>query len=207
MPVWRFSPCTTPPQLSRRCANHTAQRNYRTFLLFIYGTTIYIMWTFGISLWSFWVKARDLRAAGKTVDILSVIGGRRCRVYCSRLSSCFLQRPVMARASPCSANGPAWGVLSLPLKLPALTSLLHLTPTLLYPCADPAPPQHPTPRRWRCVCCASSSSGLWAASPASTPFWWPQTRPPTRTSGARAQPPHGRKGPLHFGVLLAALGC
>ncbi|GBF91499.1 S-acyltransferase-like [Raphidocelis subcapitata] len=49
------------------------KRNYRTFLLFIYGTTVYIGWTFAISLWSFWVKAAELRAANKEVDILSVI--------------------------------------------------------------------------------------------------------------------------------------
>jgi hypothetical protein len=57
------------------------QRNYRTFLMFIYGTTVYIMWTFAISLWSFWVKAKDLQKAsgGRPVDILNVIGAARAR--------------------------------------------------------------------------------------------------------------------------------
>ena len=52
------------------------QRNYRTFLLFIYGSTAYIVWTFAISLWSFWVKARELQAAagGRPPDILQVLG-------------------------------------------------------------------------------------------------------------------------------------
>lgn len=39
------------------------QRNYRTFLLFIYGTSVYIAWTFGVSLGSLFVKHRELEAA------------------------------------------------------------------------------------------------------------------------------------------------
>ena len=52
------------------------RRNYRTFLLFIYGSTVYICWTFAICLWSFWVKAAELEAAGggRPVDILRVLG-------------------------------------------------------------------------------------------------------------------------------------
>lgn len=69
-------PLTPPPFAPKTQPATPLQRNYRTFLLFIYGTTAYIMWTFGISLWSFWVKAADLRAAGKSVDILSVIGAQ-----------------------------------------------------------------------------------------------------------------------------------
>jgi hypothetical protein len=67
-PQNRQHPPTRPPA--------HPQRNYRTFLLFIYGSTVYVMWTFAISLWSFWVKAGDLERAapGKPVDILSVIG-------------------------------------------------------------------------------------------------------------------------------------
>jgi hypothetical protein len=71
-------PCPAHPQtallfLAPRPTPAPPQRNYRTFLLFIYGTTIYIMWTFGISLWSFWIKARDLKAAGKSIEILTII--------------------------------------------------------------------------------------------------------------------------------------
>jgi palmitoyltransferase ZDHHC9/14/18 len=36
------------------------QRNYRTFLLFIYTTTIYIMWTFGVSMGMLFVKHGEL---------------------------------------------------------------------------------------------------------------------------------------------------
>lgn len=39
------------------------QRNYRTFLLFIYGTSVYIAWTFGVSLGSLFVKHAELEAA------------------------------------------------------------------------------------------------------------------------------------------------
>jgi palmitoyltransferase ZDHHC9/14/18 len=39
------------------------QRNYRTFLLFIYTTTVYIAWTFGVSLGSLFVKHAELEAA------------------------------------------------------------------------------------------------------------------------------------------------
>jgi hypothetical protein len=39
------------------------QRNYRTFLLFIYGTSVYIAWTFGVSLGSLFVKHSELVAA------------------------------------------------------------------------------------------------------------------------------------------------
>jgi len=51
--------------------------------MFIYGCTVYIMWTFAISLWSFWLKAKDLQRGSKEkdVDILNVIGacgGRAC---------------------------------------------------------------------------------------------------------------------------------
>lgn len=57
------------------------KRNYRTFLLFIYGSTIYIMWTFGISLWSFWVKAKDLEVqTGKAPDILAIIAANPAAV-------------------------------------------------------------------------------------------------------------------------------
>ncbi len=36
------------------------QRNYRTFLLFVYSTSIFIMWTFAICLWSLFVKHDEL---------------------------------------------------------------------------------------------------------------------------------------------------
>lgn len=39
------------------------QRNYRTFLLFIYSTSLYIAWTFGVSLGSLFVKHDELEAA------------------------------------------------------------------------------------------------------------------------------------------------
>lgn len=39
------------------------QRNYRTFLLFIYSTSVYIAWTFGVSLGSLFVKHAELEAA------------------------------------------------------------------------------------------------------------------------------------------------
>jgi hypothetical protein len=39
------------------------QRNYRTFLMFIYSTSIYIAWTFGVSLGSLFVKHKELAAA------------------------------------------------------------------------------------------------------------------------------------------------
>lgn len=59
------------------------QRNYRTFLMFIYGSTVYICWTFAISLWSFWIKAAELQAkSDRPVDILQVIGK-----FCIRDSS------------------------------------------------------------------------------------------------------------------------
>jgi hypothetical protein len=40
-----------------------AQRNYRTFLLFIYSTSVYIAWTFGVCLGSLFVKHAELQAA------------------------------------------------------------------------------------------------------------------------------------------------
>jgi palmitoyltransferase ZDHHC9/14/18 len=39
------------------------QRNYRTFLMFIYSTSIYIAWTFGVSLGSLFVRHKELAAA------------------------------------------------------------------------------------------------------------------------------------------------
>ncbi|KAF8060562.1 PAT04 [Scenedesmus sp. PABB004] len=39
------------------------KRNYRTFLLFIYSTSAYIAWTFGVSLGSLFVRHRELVAA------------------------------------------------------------------------------------------------------------------------------------------------
>jgi palmitoyltransferase ZDHHC9/14/18 len=39
------------------------QRNYRTFLMFIYSTGIYIAWTFGVSLGSLFVRHKELAAA------------------------------------------------------------------------------------------------------------------------------------------------
>jgi hypothetical protein len=41
----------------------STQRNYRTFLLFIYGTSVYIAFTFGVSLGSLFVKHGELEAA------------------------------------------------------------------------------------------------------------------------------------------------
>lgn len=39
------------------------QRNYRTFLMFIYATSVYIAWTFGVSMASLFVKHAELEAA------------------------------------------------------------------------------------------------------------------------------------------------
>jgi palmitoyltransferase ZDHHC9/14/18 len=47
------------PRLLYSCV----QRNYRTFLLFIYTTSVYIAWTFGVCLGSLFVKHRELAAA------------------------------------------------------------------------------------------------------------------------------------------------
>lgn len=61
--------CPTPPALSAilscpvlSCLS-CPQRNYRTFLLFIYGTSVYIAWTFGVSLGFLFVKHGELEAA------------------------------------------------------------------------------------------------------------------------------------------------
>ncbi|WIA15175.1 hypothetical protein OEZ85_001859 [Tetradesmus obliquus] len=39
------------------------KRNYRTFLMFIYSTSVYIAWTFGVSLGSLFIRHRELAAA------------------------------------------------------------------------------------------------------------------------------------------------
>lgn len=52
--------CITP---CYRVLPSCVQRNYRTFLLFIYTTTVYIAWTFGVSLGSLFVKHAELEAA------------------------------------------------------------------------------------------------------------------------------------------------
>jgi uncharacterized membrane protein len=47
---------------------YAPQRNYRTFLLFIYSTTLYIMWTFGVSLGMLFVKQRELATANPQLE-------------------------------------------------------------------------------------------------------------------------------------------
>jgi hypothetical protein len=49
-----------PPPPPLRPHTLRTQRNYRTFLLFIYATSVFIAWTFGVSLGSLFVKHGQL---------------------------------------------------------------------------------------------------------------------------------------------------
>lgn len=114
------TPTATNPHLSSSL--YTVQRNYRTFLLFIYTTSIYIMWTFGVSLGMLFVKHDELVAEqqqqGQQTDSamwLTTLGGLdggsgACHLHLSDAS-------VKCGIADCHARF----CLSKPMSVPAKT--------------------------------------------------------------------------------------
>jgi hypothetical protein len=113
------------------------QRNYRTFLLFIYSTTLYIMWTFGVSLGMLFVKQRELAAANPQLDTgrvwLNTLGELRGLRVCAStstaagvlcMSACWC---ALGAGNHCSIPAAAAAAAD-PTSVPLLLLLLLLLP-------------------------------------------------------------------------------
>lgn len=131
-PVSRLC-CWLPPPRAP-CVRPALQRNYRTFLLFIYTTTVYIAWTFGVSLGSLFVKHAELEAAAAAqpaqdssdslssnlwLRTLSESRGSVCLVL-AVLSVVPVKHCLCEQEDWCRSAAPARGVASAPTCIVAL---------------------------------------------------------------------------------------
>jgi len=62
------------------------QRNYRTFLLFIYGTSVYIAWTFVVSIGSLFVRHSELVRQQQQIAVAALDQGGSGNLWLTTLS-------------------------------------------------------------------------------------------------------------------------